>query len=392
MQPRIRTFVAATTMLVVAASLAACSSASSTPAATTGTGSVSAALNLAGVCPATVVVQTDWNPEAEHGAIYQMVGANPVIDADKKTVTGDLVSGGKKTGVKIEIRAGGPAIGFQSVSSQMYQDKDITMGYVSTDEAVQSSAKLPTTAVFAESDKSPQIIMWDPATYPKVKTIKQLGVALKGSGNFVRYFGGAAYMAYLTGAGIMPAASTDGTFDGTPGNFVAAKGKDAQQGFATEEPFTYPNEISAWGKPIAYQLIADVGYPIYPEPMAVRSGDLTKLSDCMKKLVPMMQQADVDYFASPTTANNLILDLVTSYNNGWVYTAADAKYAVSAMKKLKIVSNGDNAYVGDFDTARVDKVISIDTPIYTKGGSAPVADLKASDIVTNEFLDKTIGF
>jgi hypothetical protein len=379
-------------MLVVAASLAACSSGSSTPSSTTGSGSVSASLNLAKVCPATVVVQTDWNPEAEHGAIYQMVGANPVIDADKKSVTGDLVSGGKKTGVKIEIRAGGPAIGFQSVSAQMYQDKDITMGYVSTDEAVQSSAKRPTTAVFAESDKSPQIIMWDPATYPKVKTIKDLGVALKANGNFVRYFGGAAYMDYLTGAGILPEANTDGTFDGTPGNFVAAKGKDAQQGFATEEPFTYPNEISAWGKPIAYQLIADVGYPIYPEPMAVRSGDLTKLSDCMKKLVPMMQQADVDYFDSPTEANNLILDLVAAYNNGWVYTAADAKYAVSAMKKLKIVSNGDNAYVGDFDTARIDKIITIDTPIYTKGGSAPAADLKASDLFTNEFLDKTIGF
>jgi hypothetical protein len=390
MQPRLKILVAATTMLVIAVSITSCSAAS--PASTKSAGSASAAVDLSGVCPATVVVQTDWNPEAEHGALYEMLGANPVINADQKSVTGDLVSGGKSTGVKLEIRAGGPAIGFQSVSSQMYQDTDITMGYLSTDEAVQNSVKLPTTAVFAESDKSPQIVMWDPASYPKVKTIKQLGAALADNGHFVRYFGGAAYMAYLTGSGFLPAANVEGTFDGTPGNFVASKGKDAQQGFATEEPYTYPNEISAWGKPIAFQLIADTGYPIYPEPMAVRSGDLTKLTPCLKKLVPMMQQADVDYFAKPDTANKLILDLVTAYNNGWVYDAAEAKYAVSAMKKLGIVSNGTNGYVGDMDPARVDKVISIDTPIFTKTGSAPVAGLKASDITTNEFLDKTIGF
>ena len=33
-----------------------------------------AATDLASVCPATVAVQTDWFPESEHGALYQMVG------------------------------------------------------------------------------------------------------------------------------------------------------------------------------------------------------------------------------------------------------------------------------------------------------------------------------
>jgi hypothetical protein len=109
--------------------------------------SASSATDLAGVCPSTIVVQTDWNPEADHGHLYEMLGPNPTINANGKSVTGDLYADGKPTGVKLQIRAGGPAIGYSTVSAEMYQDKSITMGYVSTDEAIEFSGKLPTTAV-----------------------------------------------------------------------------------------------------------------------------------------------------------------------------------------------------------------------------------------------------
>ena len=39
-----------------------------------------AAGSLAGVCPATVVVQTDWFPEAEYGAYFHMLGENPAFE------------------------------------------------------------------------------------------------------------------------------------------------------------------------------------------------------------------------------------------------------------------------------------------------------------------------
>jgi hypothetical protein len=380
--------------LAAAAALTACSSSGSSDTSSSGTKATtsSAAVNLAGVCPANVVIQTDWNPEADHGHLYQLLGSDYTVDASKKSVSGPLMSGGKKTGVNVEIRAGGPAIGYASVSSQMYQDKSITMGYVSTDEAVQDSQKLPTTAVMAENDISPIMVMWDPKTYPKVKTIKQLSTALQKSGGVVRYFGGSAYMDYLTGSGTLAKSVTDGSYDGTPSKFVVAKGKDAQQGFATAEPYIYQHEVSAWGKPVKFQLINNTGYPFYPEAMSVRSADLTKLSPCLKKLVPVLQQADVDYIKSPATTNKLITDLVTQYNNGWVYDEAVANYAVAEMKKLKIASNGDNSYVGDMDSARIQKIIDVDTPIYTKAGTVLKSGLKPSDIFTNEFIDKKIGF
>jgi len=88
---------------------------------------------LAGVCPDTVVIQTDWNPQAEHGWIYEMVGDSPSIDAGAGSVSGPLVAGGEDTGVQIEVRSGGPLIGFQTVTSQMYQDDSILLGFVYTD-------------------------------------------------------------------------------------------------------------------------------------------------------------------------------------------------------------------------------------------------------------------
>ena len=111
-------------------------------------------------------MQTDWNPEADHGHLYQMLGPNPQINTGQKSVTSDLYANGQPTGVKLEIRAGGPAIGYSTVSAEMYEDKSITLGYVSTDEAIEFSGKLPTTAVFAENNLSPFIVMWDPKTYP----------------------------------------------------------------------------------------------------------------------------------------------------------------------------------------------------------------------------------
>jgi hypothetical protein len=65
------------------------------------------------------VFQTDWNPEAEHGQLYNLVGDGYTVDTAKTRVSGPLMASGKDTGVKVEVRSGGPTIGFQSVTSQL---------------------------------------------------------------------------------------------------------------------------------------------------------------------------------------------------------------------------------------------------------------------------------
>ncbi|MCS5714271.1 ABC transporter substrate-binding protein [Herbiconiux sp. CPCC 205716] len=376
-------------MAVGALALSACSSGSSAEESGGSTAPAAAVgdVDLSGVCPATVVIQTGWNPEAEHGHLYELLGPDPVIDATAKSVSGPLYSGGEYTGVDVQIRAGGPATGFQPVSSLMYTDPDILLGYVSTDESIAQSAEMPTTAVFASHDISPLMIMWDPETYPDVKTVPELVE----SGAIIRYFADTAYMQYLTSAGVIPAGQTDASYDGTPANFVAADGKDAQQGYASAEPYIYENEVENWMKPVAYQLIDDLGFRPYQDPVVVRSADVADQADCLKAIVPVLQQAEVDYFADPAEANSLILDLAEQYDTGWVYSQGVADYAVKTMIEDGISGNGDNDTLGDFDEARVQDLMNKVIPVYTEQGVTPADGLTPGDLVTNEFIDTTIG-
>jgi hypothetical protein len=384
--------------LAAAIALAACGSdstntgGSETTAAAGGsetTAAAGGAVSLAGDCPETVVIQTDWMPEAEHGFLYQMVGKGYTVDADKGIVTGPLQDAkGNDTGVKIAIQSGGAAQNFQSVTSIMYQNDSILLGYVYTDEAIQNSATFPTVAIESGYEKNPQMIMWDPATYPDVKGIADL----KAPGVKVRYFGGAAYMDFLTSTGVLDKAQVDGSYDGNPSLFVTDEGKAAQQGFGSAEPYIYETELDNWKKPVAYQYINDVGWKNYAESIATKPENITKYSACFKKLVPVIQQASVDYLNAPETANAVILDAAGQFKDkfGWVYTQGAADYGVATIKKDGLVANGTDGVMGSFDMARVEELIKVATPVYTAQDSAPKEGLKAEDIVTNEFLDPSI--
>ncbi|MGD9703106.1 MAG: ABC transporter substrate-binding protein [Acidimicrobiia bacterium] len=345
--------------------------------------------SLADVCPETITLLTDWNPEAEHGFVYQLIGEDYTIDKDAVSVSGPLVtSDGTDTGVTFEVRSGGPAIGFQTVTSQLYQDEDILLGYVYTDEAIQNSAEFPTVAIESGFEKNPQMIMWDPATYPDVKTIEDIGEA----GILVRYFGGAAYMDYFTQSGILSPDQVDGSYDGTPALFVADQGKSAQQGFGSAEPYIYENEITDWAKPVAYAYINDAGWENYAESIATRPENVTEYADCFKLLVPMIQQASIDYLADPARTNALILDAVETFDNGWVYSQGVADFGVETIKADGLVANGPDDTVGNFDYDRINALIEKAIPVYESLGQSPKEGLTAEDIATNEFIDPSIGF
>ncbi len=350
-------------------------------------GSSGGAGALATICPDTIAIQTDWMPEAEHGFLYQLVGAGYTIDASKAYVTGPLVdSKGADTGVKVQIRSGGAPQQFQPVTQIMYNG-DALLGFVYTDEAIQFSGEFPTMAIESGFDKNPQMIMWDPGTYPDVKTIADLGK----TDATIRYFSGAAYMDFLTGTGVLKKDKVDGSYNGDPSLFIADEGKAAQQGFGSAEPYLYKNELKDWGKDVAFQYINDTGWKNYAQSITTKPENIEKYSDCFKKLVPMIQQASVDYLNSPATANAVILDASTTFGAdfGWTYTQGAVDYGVATIKKDGLVANGPSG-MGSFDEARVDELIALAVPIYEAQGAKPKAGLKAADIVTNQFIDPSI--
>jgi hypothetical protein len=346
-----------------------------------------AQLNLKGVCPDPVVVQTSWFPQAEHGAVYQLLGPGYRIDAAHKRVTGPLVVNGKSTGVRLELRAGGPAVGNQTAAALMYQDPAITLGMMNPDQIIQLSKDQPVLGVVAPMELDPQIILWDPKAHPDWHTIADIGQTT----TKVLYFQGNTYMDYLLGSGILRRSQVDGSYDGSPAAFVASGGKIAVQAYATNEPYTYQHEIPAWGKPVAYQLVYDTGYPNYANVLAVRSDRRNALDACLHRLVPLIQQAQVDFMAKPGPAIDLMVKLDQSFKTGFVYSKGNAEFAVAQMRSLGIVANGGDQTLGNFDTGRLDRLIQIVTPIYagqrkpTKQGLGPV------DVATNAYIDPSIG-
>lgn len=346
----------------------------------------SAEQDLSGVCPETVVIQTDWEPEVEHGPIYDLVGPGYTIDSNQKRVTGPLVIDDVDTGVNIEVRAGGGAIGYQNIPSQMYLEQDILLGMVSTDGAMNAAADRPVTAVYSLMDKSPQMLMWDPASHPDWQGIEDIGE----SDAKVVYVSGSSYAPMLVNDGLVKEGQLDASYDGSPSRFVADP-DIAQQGYATAEPYIYENEVGAWGKPVDFQLLADVGYNIYPQSLTIRSGELEQNADCLERLVPVLQQSSVAFAADPQPAIDLIAEIVTEYNTGWVYTEETGAYGAGAMIDLGILANSAEGSIGSFDMQRVDDAREKFTPIVTESGAELPEDLSAEDLATNEFIDPSIA-
>lgn len=375
--------------LTAATGLVACGSSSSSTSSSPSTAAASAttsanagaSTSLKGICPDNIVIQTDWFATPERAAAYQLVGPNGKIDASKGTYSGPLGT----TGVNVEVRLGGPFIGFNPIPQQMYTDSSIFMGLVATDDAIGAYAKFPTKAVVTPLDLNPQILMWDPATY-KISTWADVA----GTGAKVLYIEGLPFMDYLVAKGFVKKDQLDSSFDGTPARFVAAGGKVIQQGYASNEPYRWQNDVDGWKKPVKYLMVSDAGYPIYPQGYAVKPDVLTSRADCLKKLAPMIQQAQVDYAKTPGPVNDALVRIATAVNQGPPITAAANADAVKTMLDLKIISNASNATLGDFDMNRVSQSIDALRPIFAAKNQAVPATLQATDLVTNQFIDTSI--
>jgi hypothetical protein len=342
------------------------------------------AADLASVCPDPIVIQTDWFPESEHGALYNLVGEGYEVDTEQRVVRGPLVAGGQDTGIDIEIRTGGPAIGDQTVAAVTYSDDSITLAYANTESQVLQWDDTPLLSVVAPLEINPQIIYWDPATYPDVKTLADLGE----KDITINVFGGGVFSEVFVGQGIWNADQVDPSYDGSPARFIAEDGKIAQQGFASAEPYTYEHVFEEWMKPVAYQTLHDAGFQVYSQTLAVRANQLEELRPCLEAFVPMVQQSAVDFVNDPARANAIIIDAVDQYDDFWVYDQGLADYSVQTQKELGLVGNGPDDTIGNMDEARIQTVID---QIRDDAGLDVPADLVAADVFTNDFIDPNIG-
>ncbi len=108
----------------------------------------------------------------------------------------------------------------------------------------------------------------------------------------------------------------------------------------------------------------------------------------MAAITPIIQQAQVDFINNPDATNELVIELVNAYQTGWIYNQAIADYSVQAQLDLGLVGNGPDSTLGNFDLDRVGSVVEI----LVSTGVFPDADgVTPEDLVTNEFIDESIG-
>lgn len=385
-----------TAALALTLTLAACSGTSegddgAGEAASSGTVPVAeagSALDLAEVCPATVVMQQDWQPEAEHGGMYQLVGEGYEIDTDIKAVRGPLVAQDMDTGVQIEVRSGGPNVGYQNVSDLMYLDTDILIGAVNTDQAISASvAGRPVVTLASQLTLSPQIYMWDPATYPEAETIADVAEA-----GATLVTGGPLIPSLLAAQGIVDMDQVDTSYEGTPQRFVTDP-SIMQQGFGTMEPYQYEFEVAQWGQPVAYQYLHELGYAIYPEPITVREADVEGQAACLERLVPILQQSQIDYLEEPGRTNALLVEFVEAYQTSWTYTAEVAGYsATSQVADGLVFDDPATGVFGAIDGDRVAEVVERFVPALQATGALPEnVDVDPETLYDNRFIDDSIS-
>jgi hypothetical protein len=369
------------------AAVAGCSSSSSSSAASTTAGNGTTTGELSGICPSTVQIQNNWTPEAEQGAYYELAASGGTIDSNQKTYTAPLLdpSTGKATGVNVELLAGGPAVGYSNPEQLLYENQSILLGVDATDSQIQSYPKTPTIGVVTPMNLYDNVFFWDPAkhNFSGIADIGSSGATL------LSYGTGGALNLYLEAKGELHHSQIDGAYNGSPADFVASGGSLISGGYATYEPYYYSHQLAAWNKPIAYQLIETTGYNPYSNTTFVTPANEKKYSACLKKLVPMIQQAQISYLKSPDRVNSLIVQLATAYKIGGGYNMAVAQYADQTMLADKIVADPASGAFGSFDMARVNTLIG--QLKSTKSVTGLPAGFSASTLETNQFIDNSIS-
>ncbi|MEQ8296534.1 MAG: hypothetical protein RIB55_08635 [Nitratireductor sp.] len=347
---------------------------------------------LADVCPDPLIIQKDWLAQAEHGGFYQMIGAGGEMSAGK--YVGPLGS----TGIDMMILEGGGGIGLgdgETAYSALHLGNSragVTphLGYQELDNSFLFSKRFPTVGVFAPLDNAPQGLFWDKGTYPdgfhSLDDLKEFADSGKGMiyvSTIQRTFG-----LYLVQSGVSRDVFVEG-YRGDGENFVTNNGTWLNQGFVTSEPYSFSTGNN-WGKPIDAVTVGELGYRNYTGMLSVATPRLDELAPCLEKVVPIMQQAWIDYVNNPDEVNKLISDFneaghATSW---WKTPMGKMEYASKTLKERGIVGNGVNDTLGDFDMERVAEMQAIVKP-WLDERSNP--DVKPEDVVTNRFIDPAIG-
>jgi hypothetical protein len=154
--------------------------------------------------------------------------------------------------------------------------------------------------------------------------------------------------------------------------------------------------LPQWGPPVGYFLIQDSGYPNYAGVLAIRPRDKAELTPCLRKLVPIFQQAQVDLWTDPSAAAGRLVKTVAGFRTFFTYGADNARFGFCQLQREGLVSNPRQGPLGMLESSKIDKLLTLLVPIFTGQKAVPIPGLPRTDVppgltagalATNEFLD-----
>lgn len=326
-------------------------------------------------------MQTSNYPDVGVGPLYALLGLTPTVDPTRQAVSAPVMrADGTVESTTLEIRSGGPAIGFRSSLAVMAADETIDLALASTAVAVRDRATLATSAVATLTDRSREAVIIDPATYPDVTDLATLGA----QGVETRHVTDAPVIRFLVASGVLSPDQLIAGSDGLPASFVEAAGVVAQQGDLTIEPVLFPS-LQQWGRPVTALAASDYGW-FSLDDLLLADTEVERVSDeCLGRLVRVIQQSIVAYTADPSETNVVMSDIRSQFNP----LARLTPPLLDLGTQLAIDS-------GVFDTTSGDAPGAIDTEgldafLVDLASALEVDPVSVDELVDPRFVDSTIS-
>lgn len=344
-------------------------------------------------CPVDIRIQTDDLPRVEWGFLYRLLDADELEVGDGQ-VSAPLLVDGEPTDSTLTILTGDPLDGV-SANAQLHEDPDLLLGAVDTDVALIDAKRYPTVGVFAPLARDPRLLFWDAEVYPGLRNIEQFSRTSTpdGAGPMpVAAVPGDPFIQYAIGFGwITPEqveAGTDVDVELTVPAFVATGGLRAQVGDALVSPTLLEQDDVP--RAARWQVMDDIGYTRDAGVLSAEPQALVRHADCLEVLVPVLQRSLLAYLGDPDDTNAVIVELSAQLGDS-VYDAEHAAAALALLESERFVGNGRDDTIGDIDLGRVRGLFENAIPRWREAELPLPGGVQPEDIVTNEFIDRSIG-
>jgi hypothetical protein len=341
-------------------------------------------------CPPQIQIQTDDLPRVEWGFLYGLLDQDELrIGPD--SVTAPLLIDGRDSGSKLRIYVGDPDDGV-AANVDLYDDERVLLGAVDTDVAIRDAVRYPTVGIFAPLLRDPRIAYWDSRVYPGVPTVQAMGRQATPDGSALVPFAttpGDPFADYALGNEILTAEQIVTDPAPTVEGWIAANGIPLQVGDLLTDPYAF-DQLADAPNAFVFQQLDQAGYQRDHGVLSARPQALVRYADCLAVLIPVLQQALADYLDDPEQTTALLVELAAEFGDD-SYDAERAAAAFEILDEGRIAGNGPDGAIGDINLGRVRDLFEEAVPAWRRADVPIPAHVEPDDIVTNRFIDTTIG-